>query len=275
MDDYLNLLWSHGTLSESEGIGSKRSMKKAELSISRSGRGEPIILLHGWGMNASVFESLRLSLTDDNEVYCVDLPGYGSSQWHTSLSFEDQVALIGTELPAGRLLGWSMGGLYAAELAKQFPGRYSQLILACCNPCFVRRSDWDCAVDETVFDSFAQDLNRGWQSTVKRFLSLQMHGNENPRQLIRDLMQRLQVAGEPDAEALHFGLELLKKNDSRSLLASLDIPMKIILGGRDALVPHDLAKEIVHINPEIQVESLATAAHAPFLSHTEQFLTML
>ncbi len=250
-------------------------MNKQALSITQSGRGEPIILLHGWGMNASVFEPLRVELARNNTVFCVDLPGYGLSQWDADLSFEDQVALIAANLPAGKLLGWSMGGLYAAELAQQYPGQFSQLTLVCCNPCFVRRSDWDSAVDEAVFDAFGEDLSRGWKSTVKRFLSLQMHGNDKARQLIRELMTRLEAAGEPDAEALLFGLELLKQKDNRSLLADLDLPVKMILGGRDVLVPHNLAKEIVHINPQIQVESLATAAHAPFLSHTGQFLTML
>lgn len=250
-------------------------MKKVALSVTRSGRGEPIILLHGWGMNASVFESLRVELALNNAVYCVDLPGYGLSEWDASLLFEEQVELIASSLPAGRLMGWSMGGLYALEMARQFPDQFHQLTLVCCNPCFVRRSDWDCAVDEAVFDAFGDDLNRGWKSTAKRFLSLQMHGNENARQLIRELLIRLETAGEPIAEALFFGLELLKQSDSRSVLTKLDLPIKVILGGRDVLVPHALAKEIVHINPQIQVESLATAAHAPFLSHTDQFLTML
>lgn len=250
-------------------------MKKQVLSITRSGRGEPIILLHGWGMNASVFEPLRVELAHNYAVYCVDLPGYGLSQWNAALSFEDQVALIASNLPDGRLLGWSMGGLYAAELAQQYPNQFHQLTLVSCNPCFVRRSDWDCAVDEAVFDAFGEELNRGWKSTVKRFLSLQMHGNDKARQLVRELMVGLESAGEPDVEALLFGLDLLKREDSRSLLANLDLPVKMILGGCDVLVPHSLAKEIVNINPRIQVESLATAAHAPFLSHTDQFLTML
>lgn len=111
--------------------------------------------------------------------------------------------------------------------------------------------------------------------TIKRFLSLQMHGSDNARLLIRNLMERLQVGGEPDPEALQFGLDLLKQTDSRELLATLELPIKMILGERDQLVPGSLAKEIIKVNPQIQVESLATAAHAPFLSHSTQFLAMI
>lgn len=250
-------------------------MKSSPLSLIRRGRGRPIILLHGWGMSASVFEPLSHELAKSREVVTVDLPGYGASAWDASISFQDQVTMIASQLPEGDLLGWSMGGFYALEMIRQNPGKFSQLLLVCCNPCFVRRTGWQCAVDAQVFDAFSQDLRRGWRMTIKRFLSLQMHGSDNARLLIRNLMERLQVGGEPDPEALQFGLDLLKQTDSRELLATLELPIKMILGERDQLVPGSLAKEIIKVNPQIQVESLATAAHAPFLSHSAQFLAMI
>lgn len=245
------------------------------LSVSRSGQGEPIILLHGWGMSASVFDPLCDLLSLEHEVITVDLPGYGQSQWDASLSFEDQAALIAEHVPEGILLGWSMGGLYATEMARQNPARYNRLILMCSNPCFVRRDDWPFAVDESVFEAFSQSLQQGWWATIKRFLSLQMMGNSNARQLVRDLMIKLELAGEPDAATLSFGLDLLKSSDTRSVLSQLDIPIDMIFGRLDALVPASVAKEISEVNPKIQVESLPGAAHAPFLSHTAQIASMI
>ncbi|MCP4489427.1 MAG: pimeloyl-ACP methyl ester esterase BioH [Gammaproteobacteria bacterium] len=250
-------------------------MKSYRLAVTKSGSGEPLILLHGWGMNAAVFEPLCDELEKHRTLYRVDLPGYGASQWSTSMSFQKQLGLIADNTPAGALLGWSMGGLYAGALARQYPLRFRELTLVCCNPCFVCRDDWDCAVAEGVFNTFADDLNKGWQYTVKRFLSLQMRGSKDTRQFIRQMMILLESRGEPHPEALRFGLNLLKISDYRQLLGELNLPIKMILSGRDLLVPHALATKIIHINPQIQVKSLASAAHAPFLSHTEQFLTML
>ncbi len=250
-------------------------MKSSKLSVIKSGSGDPLILLHGWGMNAAVFEPLCDELEKHKTLYLVDLPGYGASPWSASMSLQEQLDLIADSIPAGALLGWSMGGLYATELARQYPDRFYELTLVCCNPCFVRRDNWDYAVEESIFDAFADDLNKGWQYTVKRFLSLQVRGSENARLLIRQMMLLLESRGEPNPEALHFGLNLLKNGDYRQLLGELNLPVKMILGERDLLVPQTLAKEIVHVNPQIQVESLASAAHAPFLSHTKQFLTML
>ncbi len=245
------------------------------LSISREGQGEPIILLHGWGMNASVFTTLSAELAKTREVISVELPGYGASPWDAALSFPEQVEWIASELPEGEILGWSMGGLYALEMIRQRPKLFNRLLLVCCNPCFVRRTDWHCAVSGEIFDEFSVNLNKGWQSTIKRFLTLQMHGNDNARTLVRELMARLELSGQPDTQALNFGLKLLKMQDMRPLLARLDLPIRVILGKRDVLVPDRLSKEISQVNPKIAVESLDTAAHAPFLSHPAQFMAML
>ncbi|MFT5665138.1 MAG: pimeloyl-[acyl-carrier protein] methyl ester esterase [Gammaproteobacteria bacterium] len=265
---------------ESKSLNEKSGVKKT-LSVNqlsnRSGQGGPITLLHGWGMSASVFDPLRdlLSLSHQLDVVAVDLPGYGQNQWDESLSFEDQAALISEQVPEGVLLGWSMGGLYAIEMARQDPGRFNRLILMCCNPCFVCRESWPLAVDESVFDDFSQSLQSGWRSTIKHFLSLQMLGNPNARQLVRNLMIKLEKAGEPDEDALRFGLDLLKSADARSALSQLKIPIDMIFGGLDALVPVNVAKEISKVNPRIQVELLLDAAHAPFLSHTAQIASMI
>ena len=240
------------------------------ISATRSGRGEACILLHGWGMNASIFEPLCVALGRYREIYRVDLPGYGGNRWNANLSFEDQAAQIASLVPRGTLIGWSMGGLYATEMLRQNPGQFKRLVLISSNPCFVQRPDWPCGVKESVFNDFAMEFDQGWAATIRRFLSLQMLGNENARRLIRDLMVQIENTGEPDAQALKFGLDLLKNADTRPILARCEIPIQMILGQRDALVPSSLALEIGKVNAKIQVDSIATAAHAPFLSHTSQ-----
>lgn len=245
------------------------------LSIRRQGSGDPIILLHGWGMNAAVFDGIVQELAGTREVITVDLPGYGASRWDGTLSFSEQAELISREVPDGDLLGWSMGGLYALEMVRQRPDQFRRLYLACFNPCFVQRDDWSCAVTPEIFDEFAQNLKNGWGSTVSRFLNLQMHGIENARTLSRRTVESLQAWGAPNPCALDFGLALLKQQDMRGLLSQTNFPIKMILGRRDTLVPGKLALKIPELNSRIEVESIATAAHAPFLSHRQLFLSVL
>ena len=232
------------------------------------------IFLHGWGMNACIFDPLIERIGDRLAAESVSLPGYAGSRWSATLPFEQQLELMANDLPAGRLVGWSMGGLYAIELALRYPQKFNHLTLVASNPCFVKRADWNCAVDESVFDAFAEQLNGGWQATMRRFLTLQMHGVEGAREQVRVLTRQMTQAGEPDVEVLHHGLNLLRRQDCRSSLLKLDQPVRFILGERDALVPV-ARQQIADLNPKFQVESLPGAAHVPFLSHPEPFVSLL
>jgi pimeloyl-[acyl-carrier protein] methyl ester esterase len=228
---------------------------------------EPLILLHGWGMNAQIFEPLLGLLDAVQQIASPGLPGYSGSPWPGNLSFELQLEAMARELPDGRLLGWSLGGLYAIELALRYPQQFSEVILVACNPCFTRRPGWECALDAAVLDTFADELKLDRRRTMRRFLALQMQGEDEARQLVRSVWQQMIAAGEPDSAVLNFGLELLKNWDARPSLGQLTQPVNLILGERDRLVPIALQQQIADVASGIQVESVAGAAHAPFLSN--------
>jgi pimeloyl-[acyl-carrier protein] methyl ester esterase len=228
---------------------------------------EPLILLHGWGMNAQVFEPLLELLDAAQQVISPGLPGYSDSPWPGNLPFELQLEAMAQELPGGRLLGWSLGGLYAIELALRYPQQFSEVILVACNPCFTRRPGWQCALDAGILDTFADELKQDWRRTMRRFLALQMQGEDEARQLVRSVWQQMIGADEPDIAVLNFGLELLKNWDARPSLGQLTQPVNLILGERDRLVPIALQQQIADVASGIQVESVAGAAHAPFLSN--------
>lgn len=232
-----------------------------------------LILLHGWGMPAGIFEPLLSPLGQRCDPYLPALPGYPGSPWPGGLEFEDQIDLMARELPAGALLGWSLGGLYALALARREPRKFSALTLVACNPCFVIRDDWPPAIAAEVLDEFARELGRDWRRTLRRFIALQLHGEVSQRELARELWRGVEAAGRPDLAVLETGLDLLKNHDARPALASLGQPACLLLGERDRLVPNALEGQIAEVAPGIRVESIAGAGHAPFLSHPRAIAT--
>ena len=235
---------------------------------------ENLILLHGWGMSPEVFTPLAEQL-DNIGLELPSLPGYPHSPWSFEADFSQQLEAMAADLPAGHLLGWSLGGLYAIELARLAPEKFTRVTLVACNPCFVRRPDWQQAVDAVVFDQFCADLAQDWQRTLRRFLALQMQGEAEARRLTREISDRVLARGAPDQAVLHFGLGLLKEHDARSSLSLLEQPVSLILGDRDLLVPVAAKRQISEVAPAIRVESVAGAAHAPFLSHTTEVVALL
>jgi len=240
----------------------------------QQGDGPALTLIHGWGMNAAVFQPLAEALAGYFSVTRVDLPGYGQSAW-SGEDFESQVERLASALPDSILVGWSLGGLYAQRLASLYPQRFTRLILLNCNPCFVQRDDWPCAVRAEVFEAFAASLSAGWQATIRRFLGLQMRGGDQARQLVRLITQLLVEGGEPHPDVLPFGLKLLLQRDARAELAALPVPVMQVLGERDTLVPACVGEQIHRISPSIRVECVARCAHAPFLSHSEIIIELI
>ena len=234
-----------------------------------------LILLHGWSMNPAVFDSLRRYLPADCPVHAPPLPGYPGSPWSARDRLAHEVEAMGRDLPAGRLVGWSLGGLYATELAHRFPGRFDALALIASNPCFVRRQDWSCALEASAFDDFYLDLERDWRRALRRFLALQTLGGPQQRNDVRTLACAIEAAGAPAADVLRLGLDRLRELDCRATLAGLALPRLLVLGERDRLVPPALGPEMADLAPEIRVESVAGAAHAPFLSHPERVAGLL
>jgi pimeloyl-[acyl-carrier protein] methyl ester esterase len=143
------------------------------------------------------------------------------------------------------------------------------------SPCFTRQTDWDCALDAALLDSFGAELALDRERCLRRFVALQMQGESDARRLARALWQQLLATRSPDQEVLRFGLELLGNLDLRAGMAALEQPLKLILGEHDRLVPIALRQQIAEVAPGIQVESVAGAAHAPFLSNPQAIAACL
>ncbi|MHB0983615.1 MAG: alpha/beta fold hydrolase, partial [Thiobacillus sp.] len=76
---------------------------------------KPILaLVHGWGMNARVFDALAARLAADFEVRALDLPGHGGRDDVADNTLQGWADDLAQRLPDGAtLLGWSLGGQVA------------------------------------------------------------------------------------------------------------------------------------------------------------------
>jgi len=89
--------------------------------IERRGQGRPLVFVHGWGFTGSIWDEFIGELTQEYEVFVVDLPGCGrsprGSQYH---SLADLAASIVNGVPTGaRWIGWSFGGLVALSVDRR------------------------------------------------------------------------------------------------------------------------------------------------------------
>ena len=247
------------------------------LHVEVTGSGESLLLIHGWGMHGGMWGSAAERLARDYRVIAVDLPGHGYSQEKkTNGSLDSIVDELSAQFDEPlNLCGWSLGGQIAMRWAQRYPQQVSRLALVASTPCFVRKTGWDCAMDAETLAEFAAALEQNYALTLRRFLALQVRGSENERELLAELRAALFSRGEPELAALRSGLNILRDCDLREALPQIELPALVIAGERDTLTPPQASRHIAERMPQARLTVLAGAAHAPFLSHPDQFVACL
>ncbi len=239
------------------------------------GTGPELVLLHGWGMNAAVWESLLPALQERYRVTRIELPGHGASPEQAGGLQQWAGACLAVAPERAFWVGWSLGGLVAQQAALAAPQRIRALGLVAATPSFVQRDTWRHAMPREVLQQFASALLQDPRGTLKRFLALQVKGAGEARVLLRALNTAQERRPAPHPDGLQQGLDILLQTDLRDSLAQRGVSVRWLFGARDTLVPAQVAAEIAIRSPSASVSVIQGAAHAPFLSHPQRFLQWL
>ncbi|WP_040554587.1 pimeloyl-ACP methyl ester esterase BioH [Rheinheimera sp. A13L] len=235
----------------------------------------PLVLLHGWGLNHQVWSQLLQALPNDLAVHTPDLPGFGLSPCPASYDLDTVLAVLADQIPDQSIvIGWSLGGLLAIALASRYPHKVKKLGLIASSPCFMAKDNWP-GMESRVMQQFSVQLQQDLALTVERFLAIQAMGSSTARHDIKLLKQAVLSVPLPSAFALQGGLELLASLDLRQEFAALTQSVFIILGRLDSLVPVAIAPLLQNLRPGLQLEILQKASHAPFISHQHEFFSLL
>lgn len=110
-----------------------------DLNFKKMGRGRPLIVMHGLFGSLDNWMTLGKRWSEDFSVYLVDLRNHGKSPHAVSHTIqtmaEDVISFLDQQnLENAAVLGHSMGGKVAMELALQFPERIQSLIVADMGP---------------------------------------------------------------------------------------------------------------------------------------------
>ena len=240
------------------------------------GQGQPLVMIHGWGMHSGVWQPLVKKLSQKYMLYLVDLPGMGNSRpvepYHL-YNLADEVAEV---IPGvSDVLGWSLGGLVAQRIALNQPDRIRRLVLVGSTPRFVSTSDWQAGVDPANFSAFAESVNHDYKAAILQFLSLQCMQSSDRRATIRQLRASFDTRPTPTQTTLQRALHILLESDLRAEIANIRKPTLLIHGDRDTLAPVQAAHWMMQQLPHGFLRVISGSAHAPFLSHTDQFIEAL
>jgi pimeloyl-ACP methyl ester carboxylesterase len=105
-----------------------------QLAFNQQGQGWPILCLHGHPGSADCMKVFTDALSTNFWTISPDLRGYGRSKTRSPFVMEDHLADLEALLDQLNIqdcfiLGWSLGGILALELALRYPNRIKGLIL--------------------------------------------------------------------------------------------------------------------------------------------------
>jgi pimeloyl-ACP methyl ester carboxylesterase len=171
------------------------------------------------------------------------------------------------DLDTFHLLGVSMGGVIAQEMALAAPERVRTLTLA---------------VTFAAGGAWARKLSEVWAARVRRasreervdelmLLTFSEEFFEHQRQAtwVRGMM--LQNPHPQEAEAFVRQLEAAGRHDATDRLPSLTVPTHVIGAERDMLVPVWKSRELADLIPDAQLTVLEGSPHGANVERAEQF----
>ena len=105
------------------------------LHAASSGEGADVVLLHGLFGQGSNVRGVARALQSDFTTHCVDLPDHGRSMWLERASLDAYAECVVTWMDAqgidrAHILGHSLGGKVAMQLALSRPDRVDKLVVA-------------------------------------------------------------------------------------------------------------------------------------------------
>lgn len=166
------------------------------------------------------------------------------------------------------VLGWSLGGMVAVELAARHPDKVATLCLTDSLAKLMASADYPEGLKRESLSGMVTPFTQDYHKYMGQFLALQMmYAPPENRQKLDALLSDICQYGAPTG--LQAALTALLQADVRPLLAQIRCPCLLIFGARDALTPPRMGDYLHAHIPHSRLLVLPNAAHAPFLSHPQ------
>lgn len=233
------------------------------------GEGPPLVMVHGVASRAADAALLYPGLMRHRRVYALDLLGYGDSEKPRdatySVAMQAEVVrgfMDALGLREADMLGVSLGGWIALKVAAEYPRRVKKLVLV---------SSAGLAFPTTLRET---TFSPGDLDELRASLALQTdQARRIPTFVLRDFLRRSKQKAWIVRRSMRAALRADDLLDQKLQRATM--PVLLVWGTRDRMVPHTGARILLDALPHTRVELLEDVGHCPQLEATEKLLELL
>jgi len=236
------------------------NIKPVELEYEEIGKGTPVLLVHGFPLDRTIWAPVAEGLKDEVRVIMPDLRGYGSSpdanEIHTMrLLAEDLLALIDRlKLDKVTLVGHSMAGYAALAFAHAYPTRLAGLGLVC------SQADADTPERRQARLVTARETKRRGVKYIADGMPSKLTSNPDIQKQLHDIILRCRTT------ALVNSLKgMAERSDANPWLETISIPSVVVAGGNDQLIPLARSQTMAQMLSKGWLVQIPEAGHMPML----------
>lgn len=233
----------------------------------------PLLLVHGFPFNSSMWEPQVEDVGEAARVIAPDLRGFGRSDappapYNVGMFAEDCASLLlhlGIEGPV-IIGGLSMGGYVALEFYRRYPERVAGLVLASTRA-GADSTEGKAGRDKAAETARSQGTKAIADSMLPKLLAPQNY-EEQPDvvEFLQEMMEGASVEGVVGAL-----MAMRDRPDSTPMLADIDVPTLIIHGADDQLIPVAEAEAMFAAIPDAELVIVPDAGHVPNLENPDDF----
>lgn len=221
-----------------------------------------LVLIHGWGCGNQAWQPLLDYLQTFADVKLIELPGFGNCPATADYQLQNLLAFIAEQISdKSWVMGWSLGGMLAVQLANHYPQKIAGVITLAANARLVAAEDYATAMPLAVNQVFNKSFSENPALALKTFSGLISQGAADERSLIKKFRSIFSV-DTLDVTLAAEALQLLSQLGNRQALADMSQACLHLLADGDALVPAIASESLQAINPAHKVKLLANCAHA-------------
>lgn len=245
----------------------------------------PIVMLHGFGVSAHMFDEFADRMKDRYRLIAIDQRGHGDSDWSDDGDYSRDAFVTDAEgireaLGLNRfiLVGHSMGGLNAVAYTVKHPEHVRALVLVDVGPEAAKEGvdnirRFTQGPDELDFEQFVEGAHRF-----------------NPRRSIENIRERMRHRLRPtengkwtwkfdkrfreQEHGLQIGSEL-SNDETWQLFRQVTPPTLLVRGGESDVLTQEVAERAVREMPRAQLALVPNAGHSVPGDNPEDFTTVV
>lgn len=242
--------------------------ERGPVSYGEHGSGAPIALFHSLLTDRTAFDPVLDGLP--GKALTFDLPGFGKTAPETDLDgFADSMAAAISTVCDGEtpvtVVGNGLGAFVALGVATRHPELVARLLLVGCGATFPEEA-------RPAFANMAGLVEKGGMGAVTPVALRRIFTDEYLDEHPEAATERGDVLARTDPEAFVTACLALRSVDFTDAARSVEVPVLIVVGDRDAATPPAMAETLDRLLPDSQVVTLPGIAHAPQLQDPGGFL---